>query len=347
MTTDDGRDIATDDGRNANDTRRAVLSALGDGPVSGPDLADRIGVSRTAVWKAVEALREEGFGIDSGSDGYVLTGIPGYGAAAVEYRLDRDADVEYHESIQSTNARARELAVSGATPDRDVPQVVLADEQTGGRGRLDREWVSPPGGVWMSVLIRPDLPPARVPLVTLAAAVATARAVDAVADADVGGASVGLKWPNDVLAVDRTGAERKLAGILTEMNGEADEVSWVVVGIGVNANVDAAGLPEGATSLRELDGDIDRGRFVAELLETFERLRSAPGEILPAWRDRSLTLGRRVRVETNGEAIVGEAVGVEPPGALLVETGDGTARIHAGDCEHLRREGGDRPRDHD
>jgi BirA family biotin operon repressor/biotin-[acetyl-CoA-carboxylase] ligase len=106
-------------------------------------------------------------------------------------------------------------------------------------------------------------------------------------------------------------------------------------------------LPEGATSLRELDGDVDRGRFVAELLETFERLRSAPGEILPAWRDRSLTLGRRVRVETNGEAIVGEAVGVEPPGALLVETGDGTARIHAGDCEHLRREGGDRSRDHD
>jgi BirA family biotin operon repressor/biotin-[acetyl-CoA-carboxylase] ligase len=336
MATDDGRDMATDDGRNANDTRRAVLSALGDGPVSGPDLADHIGVSRTAVWKAVEALREEGFGIDSGSNGYVLTGIPEYGAAAVEYRLDRDGDVEYHESIQSTNARARELAVSGATPDRDVPQVVLADEQTGGRGRLDREWVSPPGGVWMSVLIRPDLPPARVPLVTLAAAVATARAVDAVADADVGGASVGLKWPNDVLAVDRTGAERKLAGILTEMDGEADEVSWVVVGIGVNANVDAGALPAGATSLRERAGDVNRGRLVAELLGELDALRSEPGDILPAWRDLSATLGRQVRVETGGDPVVGEATDIAPPGRLRIDTDGGGVWVHAGDCEHLR-----------
>jgi BirA family biotin operon repressor/biotin-[acetyl-CoA-carboxylase] ligase len=182
-------------------------------------------------------------------------------------------------------------------------------------------------------------------LLTLAAAVATARAVDDVgveddADRDTDGqrTTLGLKWPNDVLAVGRTGEERKLAGILTEMEGETDEVSWVLVGIGLNAIVDAAGLPDGATSLGELAGDVNRGRLVATLLEAFDALRAAPEEILTAWRERSLTLGRQVRVETESEAVVGEAAGIDPPGALLVDTGSEVVRVHAGDCEHLRRD---------
>jgi BirA family biotin operon repressor/biotin-[acetyl-CoA-carboxylase] ligase len=341
-----------------NDTQRAVLAAIREAPTPGPEIAEEPGVSRAAVWKAVETLREAGFGIDSGEDGYRLTDIPEYGAGAVEFRVDGAFVVEHHESIPSTNARARELARQGRFGRDDTSGVVvLADEQTGGRGRLDREWASPAGGVWMSVLIRPDLPPARAPLLTLAAAVATARAVDGVGTDDAGGGkdgvgtgtdgaetSVGLKWPNDVLAVDEAGRERKLAGILTEMEGETDEVSWVVVGIGVNANVDAVELPDGATSLRELRGDADRGRLVGSLLAEFDRLRSSPEEILSAWRDRSLTLGRRVQVETGREAVVGEAVGVEPPGTLLVDTGSETVRVHAGDCDHLRREGADYPR---
>jgi BirA family biotin operon repressor/biotin-[acetyl-CoA-carboxylase] ligase len=323
-----------------NETRRAILDAVEEGPASGPELADDLGVSRTAVWKAVEALREEGFGIDAGEDGYVLTKVPEYGAGAVQYHLSPGFSVEYHDAIPSTNARAREIAREAqSAPGDGSGVVVLSEEQTGGRGRLDREWTSPPGGVWMSVLLRPDLPPARAPLLTLAAAVATAQAVGcAGVDAGDEGPMVGLKWPNDVLAVDG-GEERKLAGILTEMEGETDEVSWVVVGIGVNANVDARDLPEGATSLQALAGDVDRGRFVADVLGAFGALQAAPGEILSAWRDRSLTLGRRVRIEKrDGEAVIGEAVGVEPPGALLVDAGTGTVRVHAGDCEHLRRE---------
>jgi len=321
-----------------NDTQRAVLDAIEDGPASGPVIADRLGVSRTAVWKAVEALRAEGFGIESGDEGYVLTAVPEYGAGAVEYRLGGEVDVEYHESIPSTNARARGLAREGGTDsggetgEGATELVVLADEQTGGRGRLDREWVSPPGGIWMSLLVRPDLPPARAPLLTLAAAVATARATEGTGLER----EIGVKWPNDVLAVDESGAERKLAGVLTEMEGETDEVSWVVVGVGLNANVDAGELPEGATSLQEMGEGVDRGRLVAAAIEAFDDLREAPEEILTAWRDRSLTLGRQVRVKTGTEAVVGEAVRIEPPGALLVDTGTGTTRVHAGDCEHLR-----------
>lgn len=332
------------------DTRRALLSALESGPVSGPALADDLGVSRAAVWKAVEGLREEGFAVESAADGYVAPADPAYCAAGIEFGLDAPYVVEYHESLPSTNDRARTLAADG---EADV--AVVADEQTGGRGRLEREWVAPSGGVWVSLLTRPTVAPARAPLFTLAAAVAVA---DACREA---GVDATIKWPNDVLVagseagdgderaerperLDRSGRSnrpgrggRKLAGVLTEMEGEADRVSWLVVGIGVNANLDPGTLPAGATSLRAERGeDVDRRRFLARLLERYAELAADPDTVLPAWRERASTLGRRVRVETPGGTVTGRAVDVEPPGALVVETDEGRTRVHAGDCEHLR-----------
>jgi BirA family biotin operon repressor/biotin-[acetyl-CoA-carboxylase] ligase len=313
------------------DTRRALLAALESGPVSGPELAAELGVSRAAVWKAVEGLREEGFAVESTGEGYRAPAAPAYCAAGIEYGLDAPYAVEYHDQIASTNDRARALAAADRT---DV--AVVADEQTGGRGRLDREWVAPSGGVWLSLLTRPTVAPARAPQFTLAAAVATA---DACREAGVRAA---IKWPNDVVVADTAADDagrggRKLAGVLTEMEGEADRVSWLVVGVGVNANLDAAALPAGATSIRAERGeDVDRRRLLARLLERYADLAADPDAILPAWRERAVTLGRRVRVETATGSVVGTAVGVDPPGALLVETADGTARVHAGDCEHLR-----------
>ena len=303
-----------------NATRRSILDSLADGPVSGPEMAADLDVSRAAVWKHVEALREAGFGIESRGDGYVLSSVPEFGAGSVEYGLSVPVDVEYHDSIPSTNDRARELAVSGADG-----VAVLADEQTGARGRLDREYASPSGGIWLSLVRRPDLPPARVPIYTLAAAVAAAEALRGV------GVDAEIKWPNDVL-VDG----EKLVGILTEMEGEADRVSWIVVGIGINANVDGSAVPEAATTVREQVGDVDRAALTRELLERFEELVSAPEDVLPAWRAAASTLGRRVRVETPGGEVVGEAVDVEFPGTLVVATEDGERRVSAGDCEHLR-----------
>jgi BirA family biotin operon repressor/biotin-[acetyl-CoA-carboxylase] ligase len=303
-----------------NATRRSILDSLADGPVSGPEMAADLDVSRAAVWKHVEALREAGFGIESRGDGYVLSSVPEFGAGSVEYGLSVPVEVEYHDSIPSTNDRARELAVSGADG-----VAVLADEQTGARGRLDREYASPSGGIWLSLVRRPDLPPARVPIYTLAAAVAAAEALRGV------GVDAEIKWPNDVL-VDG----EKLVGILTEMEGEADRVSWIVVGIGINANVDGSAVPEAATTVREQVGDVDRAALTRELLERFEELVSAPEDVLPAWRAAASTLGRRVRVETPGGEVVGEAVDVEFPGTLVVATEDGERRVSAGDCEHLR-----------
>ena len=315
-----------------NETRRQVLEALAEGPVGGPALADRLGVSRAAVWKQVEALREAGFEVASTKKGYELRGVPEFGGAAVEYGLEAPFEVEYHDAVPSTNDRARKLAAEGR---EDV--VVLADAQTGGRGRLDREWASPSGGVWLSILVRPDVPPAHAPAFTLAAAVATARA------AREAGADAVIKWPNDVLVAGDSGddaptGERKLAGILTEMEGEADRISWLVVGVGVNANVDPGELPseQPATSLRAEVGDVDRRLFTQRLLEEFHEHRGGLEGVVDAWREHAGTLGRRVRVETPTGEVVGEAVDVRFPGTLVVDTGEGREEVTAGDCEHLR-----------
>jgi len=310
-----------------HETRHRVLTAIADGPVSGPVLADELEISRTAVWKHVEGLREAGFSIRSDDGGYELTGVPKFGGPAVEYGLDAPFDVEYHDAIASTNARARELATDGAT---DV--AVLADEQTGGRGRLDRTWASPSGGVWLSVLFRPTVPMAQTPVFTLASAVAATEA------AREAGVEAVIKWPNDVL-VEVDGEERKLAGVLTEMEGEADRVSWVVVGIGVNANVDPDDLPESAaaTSLSAVRGEpVDRRLFTQRLLETFDSVGDDPDAILDAWREYATTLGKEVRIETPDGVVTGEAVDIEYPGVLVVDTGDGRVTVSAGDCDHLR-----------
>ena len=310
-----------------NETRRVLLAAFEDGPVGGPELADRLGISRAAVWKQVEALRKEGFAIESTDDGYAITDVPDYGAAAIEFGLDAPYTVDYHEAVDSTNTRARELAMEGA-----VDTAVVADEQTGSRGRLDRSWTAPSGGVWCSVVIQPDLPAAHVPLVALAAGVATASACREA------GVEAHLKWPNDVL-VGETGERggRKLAGILTEMEGEADRVSWLIAGIGVNANIDAETLPEGAATLRtERGNDVDRRLFVQRLLESLHELLQNPDAVLDRWREYSSTLGQDVRVELPNRVIEGEAVDVQFPGGLVVDTGGETEVVHAGDCEHLR-----------
>jgi BirA family biotin operon repressor/biotin-[acetyl-CoA-carboxylase] ligase len=310
-------------------TRREILDAISGSRVRGPQLAERLDVTRAAVWKHVDSLREAGFEIDSNDDGYRLVSVPEFGGAAVEYGLQAPFDIEYHDSVPSTNDRARELAKAG-----ESGVVVLADEQTGGKGRLDREWASPSGGVWLSILLRPDVPPAHAPTYTLAAAVATTRA------AREAGVEASIKWPNDVVVPEATESPdgAKLAGILTEMEGEADRVSWLVVGIGVNANVDPETLPQerAATSIREHAGELDRRRFTQRLLETFHELRGEPEDVLTAWREHASTLGQRVRVETPQGDVTGTAIDITFPGTLIVDTGEGRVEVSAGDCEHLR-----------
>lgn len=321
-----------------NDTRAAIVELLQEGPATGPSIADRLDVSRAAVWKHLEALREAGFEIET--DPYRLVSIPEFGsAAAIEAHLQRPYRIEYHDTIESTNARARELADrADETTPRGV--AVVADEQTGGRGRLDRSWASPSGGIWLSILTWPDRPPSHAPLFTLAASVAVTRAVRSI------GIEAAIKWPNDVLAVGGDSREtgdapdRKLCGILTETRGEADRIEWLVAGIGLNANVDPVELPDGATSLQSIRSEpVDRAALTARILEAFAAATDDLESVLEEWRTYSATIGSRVRVTTATETIEGTAIGVTHPGALVVETDEGERTIHAGDCEHLRSAG--------
>ncbi len=313
------------------------LAEAGDEFVSGEAISDKLGLTRAAVWKHVEALRAHGYRIDAvPARGYRLAGIPDR-LTALELRPllnTHDLGQTFHHFavISSTNDHARELAEQGA----GHGEVVIAESQTGGRGRRGRPWVSPPGvNVYLSVVLRPELPPARVTELTLLASVAVC---DALRQANVPAA---IKWPNDLLV-----GGRKIAGILTELASEPERVHWVVVGIGVNVNATEADFPEElrpiATSVRiERGAPAPRALFVAACLTALESWldrHEAEGfaPVREAWRERSETLGRDVIVRTEGRDVAGRAEDIDATGALLVRTTGGVERILSGDVVTVR-----------
>lgn len=316
----------------------AFLAEAGDEFVSGEAISDKLGLSRAAVWKHVNALRSQGYRIEAvPARGYRLLEIPDrLGELEVRPLLnthDVGQALHWYEEVGSTNDVAKELADEGALHG----EVVIAERQSAGRGRRGRSWSSPPRkNLYLSVVLRPDLPPARAPEVTLLAAVAVCQAVRR-----AGVASAAIKWPNDVLA-----SGRKLAGVLTEMAAEVERVQWLVVGIGVNVNAAAGDFPdelrELATSLLIERGDpVPRALFAAALLTALEEWldRHAAEGFAPvraAWREMSDTLGREVRVRVGSADLVGLAEDVDETGALLVRTASGLERVVAGDVEMLR-----------
>ncbi len=251
--------------------------------------------------------------------------------------------IELHEEIGSTQERARELAREGAPHGT----LVLSKVQTGGRGRLGRRWGSPAGGLWMSLVLRPDLPAEVAARTTHAAAVGVAKALREL------GVEARIKWPNDLL-VDG----RKICGILAESSvenvpvaakkagaGERGRVDFVVLGVGLNANLDPGdlGVPEGeATTLRsELSRDLDLTALLDSLLShlDFELGRIEDfGAILDDWRALNCTLGYRVRVRRFGEVLEGIAFDLGPEGELLLKTRDVVIELFEGEIEQLRRE---------
>jgi len=233
------------------------------------------------------------------------------------------------EETDSTNSDVAAEGRAGAAEGL----VLIADAQRRGRGRLGRSWVSPAGrNLYCSVLLRPDLGAGDVPLLTLAAGVAVAEAVEAFS----GTAGVMIKWPNDVLV-----GGRKVAGILTEMDGGGGRPVCVVVGIGVNLNSVAEDFPPEvralATSIRMATGaPVDRSRFAAHLIGTLDAryedlLRDGFSTILPAWSARDALRGRRVRVLVGGEVLAGIAGGLAVTGRLVLQTAHGVEEIVAGE----------------
>lgn len=234
--------------------------------------------------------------------------------------------------VDSTNARAASLAKDGAAEGT----VIMAEVQNAGYGRLDRQWISPKGGLWLSLIIRPDMEPRDATIITLMGACAVAEALKSISGIDAT-----IKWPNDVLI-----SQKKVCGILTEMRTRDNAIDFVILGIGINANFHVNDLPEElretATTLRmECGGDIPLQDLCKSLLINidvlYEKVLSGKTrDIIERWKSRNNTLGQHVRITTLNGSIEGTAVDLDESGALIVKAEDGEMRnIIAGDCVHL------------
>lgn len=290
------------------------------GVLSGEALSSILGVSRVAVWKHIRRLQELGYAIDSTPQGYRLDAAPD---TPFPWEFpEREGNIHYQQSVGSTMDLARDLA----RKDCPAMTVVVAEEQTQGRGRMARQWVSAPKGLYFTVVTRPDLAPAQAVRVGFAAAVSLAQLVR-----DHFGVPAWVKWPNDLLV-----GESKLAGMLAEMETAGELVQFINIGIGINVNHHPDNPDVAATSLqKETGGMVSRQAVLKLFLAAFEACldRIHTTEVIDQWKALTQTLGRQVRVVTRQSTITGWARDVDDTGALKVETAPGEIRlVHYGDC---------------
>lgn len=299
--------------------------------VSGEEISSSLGFSRAGLWKYINKLREDGYEIKAAPHlGYSLRFSPDklYAheiSAGLRTRLLGRKCIYHHEKASSTNDLAYTLAEDNA-PEGTV---VIAETQTKGRGRMARQWVSPRGGgIYMSIVLRPEAEADEIPAITLIAASAIARSLKKVCNI-----KIGVKWPNDILLKDK-----KLCGILTEIKAQPDSVDFLVLGIGMNVNTAADKLPPGATSLKEHTGDhVDRGRLVRQILKDLEDVYSVFGRggfraLRQECKELSSILGKRVNVEEHKRRITGTAKDIDEKGALIVHCDNGCdKRVFSGD----------------
>jgi BirA family biotin operon repressor/biotin-[acetyl-CoA-carboxylase] ligase len=320
-----------------------ILQLLREHPsafLSGEALSRRLKVSRTAVWKRMKQLRLMGYEIEGSTrSGYRLIRSPDFLTPSEIKPLLKTKwmgkRIYHFQSLDSTNSKAYQLALNGA----EEGEVVIAESQEKGRGRLGRQWFSPPSlNLYLSIILRPRIPPHQAPLITLMAAVATADAIR-----KFSGLLPLIKWPNDILL-----REKKVAGLLNEIHSEMDRIHFVILGIGVNLNTDEEKFSKEirsiATSLKiEMGQTVSRKAFLQSLLFELERwysifLEEGGAVVLKAWKDRADIKGRKVKVTSFGETVVGAAIDVDSDGALILETGDGKQRrVMAGDVEYKEK----------
>ncbi|MBU1852971.1 MAG: biotin--[acetyl-CoA-carboxylase] ligase [Candidatus Omnitrophica bacterium] len=303
--------------------------------VSGEELSEAFGVSRTAVWKHIEKLRDEGYEIAASPHlGYKLMSVPDR-LTSVELGWQLNTEVigkriYSYKEIGSTN----DVAYSLATQGEKEGSIVIAEYQTKGRGRLGRKWISPRAkGVYFSVILRPDILPKDISVITLISSLSVAKTIR-----DLTNLAAFIKWPNDVLI-----NKQKVCGILTELNGETDKINFVIVGIGINVNAKKELLPKEATSLSvEKERLISRLEFVKMLLRNLDVYykifnKGKIDQILKEYKRLSAILDRRVRVNYHNSSVSGHAIDVDKEGALILRLDSGFhERVLAGDVVLLR-----------
>ncbi len=302
-----------------------ILNILAGGStISGNKLSQALGISRVSVWKHIQRLQELGYVIEASSRGYRLIRRPG---SAYCWEMGRWKDlIHYFDETTSTMDEALRLAQAGCP----AFTTVVAGRQSRGRGRLQRRWESEDGGLYFTVVLRPEISPAEAVRINLAAAVDLALALESICRV-----RARVKWPNDIL-VDG----KKVAGILSQMEAESDQVAFVNVGVGVNLNNDPAKMVSGAVSIYRLTG---RKVAASDLLRNFlDRFSRRLGnwqlsQALDQWRRLSVTLGQAVTVVTLRGRCQGVARDIANDGGLILEMNDGTLKkVAYGDCFHNR-----------
>ncbi len=301
------------------------------GIVSGVTLSKFTGMSRVAVWKHITALKKEGFAIGSGPKGYHLVDshdlvlpfcfdgpLPGSSDILLQDRIF------YFPQVETTMDTARDLARKGA------PHLscVVAEHQTRGRGRLNRQWESGRGGLWFTLILAPDIPPPLAYLYNFAASLSLSKALEKLFTIDVR-----VKWPNDLLWNGK-----KLVGLLSEIETQADMIRFLLVGIGINVNNDPGSALFDAVSIRQILGHpVSRKKILTAFLTefVFQTRDMEPATIMKAWKERTATIGSKVRVETHKQILQGLAMDVDDTGTLLLK--DANQKMHRiiyGDCFH-------------
>lgn len=295
--------------------------------VSGEVLAKKLGISRVAVWKQIQKLKDMGYKIISDQNlGYCLISRPDL---LLPQEIQRGLstkyvgkEIFYFPELKSTNIIAKEKTLHRAEGINEGT-LIIAERQSAGKGRLGRKWFSPAGGIWLSIILYPQLSPSYISRITLMTAVAVVKAIKICTQIESQ-----IKWPNDILI-----NEKKVCGILTEMSAELDIINWVVVGIGINANIDHQDFPEdiqkNTISLKEILGKkVLRVKLVQTFLQEFEKYyeslkRREFSSILKEWKLYSHTLGKKIRVDMGERIITGEAMDINEEGALILKKGDG------------------------
>lgn len=304
-----------------------------DGYISGQELCNRFGVSRTAVWKAINQLKEAGYEIEAQQNkGYRLMAAPDLMTEAEIKSLMHTEwvakEVLYFDTIDSTNTKAQELAEKGYPSGT----LVVADKQESGKGRRGRSWVSPSGtGIFMTLMIKPDINPNNASMLTLVAALAVAKAITSVT-----GEEAMIKWPNDIVVNGK-----KVCGILTEMNAQFDYINHIVVGIGINVHNESfpEEISQMASSLMIEEGGkrFHRAQIIAETMSYFEQyydtfLKTQDLSALVREYDELLVnRNKSVRVLDPKEPFDGKAMGITPKGELIVDTWESRKLVSSGE----------------